>query len=203
MRRRLTWILPLLAIPALAVLAFGLTRDVRRLPSALVGLERPEFKLAMMDDPSDSISIAEFRGKVVVLNFWASWCGPCIMEHPELVRLSRTYDPEDVVLLGVLFQDDPANGRAFMDYYGGDWPIVVDPSSRTAIRYGVYGVPETFFIGADGKVARRHEYAVTWDLVTTMVDSLLDARGPRPEPTQRLETMDGVDGTAAAEPEGS
>ncbi|MDX1577822.1 MAG: redoxin family protein [Gemmatimonadota bacterium] len=188
MRPWLRWALPFTALPVLALLAFGLTRDARRLPSALAGGEAPPFKLANLYDPGDSLAVQDLRGKVVVLNFWASWCAPCLVEHPVLIRLSETYDPEDVVLLGVLYQDTPERGRAFFEQLGGDWPSVMDPGSRTAIRYGVYGVPETFFIGADGRVASRHESAVTWELVTSKVDSLLAARGARPADTMPLET---------------
>ena len=171
------WVLPLAFVPMLALLAWGLTRDARRLPSALEGQLAPDFTLADLYNPIDSVSLHDFEGKVVVLNFWASWCIPCITEHPVLVKLHETYAPEDVALLSVLFQDAPENGQAFIQDLGGDWRMVVDPRSHTAIRYGVYGVPETFFIGADREVALRHDLAVDWDLVSTMVDSLVATRG--------------------------
>ncbi len=188
MRGWVRWALPLAAVPLLALLAWGLTRDARRLPSALEGTVAPDFTLAGLHEPSDSLSLHDFAGKVVVVNFWASWCLPCIVEHPILQRLSDTYDSEDVALLGVLFDDTPERGQQFIQQRGGDWSMVVDPGSQTAIRYGVYGVPETFFIGADGVVALRHDLAVTWELVTQKVDSLLVARGPRHATPERLET---------------
>ena len=181
MRGWVRWMLPLAAVPVLLLLAWGLTRDARRLPSMLEGQEAPMFDLANLYEGGDPVILGEFAGKVVVLNFWASWCLPCVSEHPVLVRLSETYDPEDVVVLGVLFQDTPERGQAFIQQLGGDWRMAVDPGSPTAIRYGVYGVPETFFIGADGQVSLRVDLPVTWDLVTQQVDSLLVARGPRSE----------------------
>ena len=170
------WSLPLWAVPVLALLYWGLGQDQRRLPSALEGREAPAFRLANLYDPSDSLSLDDLEDKVVVLNYWASWCIPCISEHPVLVQLREHYDPDEVALVGVLFQDAPENGKRFIEELGGEWPLVLDPGSRTAIEYGVYGVPETYFIGADGIVALRHDLAVTWDLVTRTVDSLLVAR---------------------------
>lgn len=169
------WLPPLLAVPFLALLAFGLTRDAFVLPSPLPGRAAPTFELRTMD--GDSVGLSDFRGRVLILNFWASWCPPCIQEHPVLVRANRTWDPEDVVVLGVLYQDTPENGRRFIRRWGGDWPTAVDPGSQTAIDYGVYGPPETFFIGPDGRVARKRIGPVSWELVKGTVDSLVAAAG--------------------------
>ncbi len=177
MRRRVIWALPLLTIPVLALLWWGLGQDQRRLPSALEGRQAPSFTLANLYDPSDSLSLEDVRGKVVIVNYWASWCLPCISEHPVLLQLREHYDPEDVALVGILFQDAPENGIDFFRRLGGEWPLTTDPASRTAIEYGVYGVPETFFIGADGTVALRHDLPVTWEVVSSTIDSLLAARG--------------------------
>lgn len=206
MSRLLRWSLPLLAIPALGLLAFGLTRDARLLPSTLVGNPAPEFRLERMPGPvqaepdaaevaPDSIGLAELRGNVVVLNFWASWCLPCRQEHPVLERIDQVYGPRGVTLLGILYQDTPENGRGFMRRFGGEWPSVLDPGTRTAIEYGVWGVPETFFIGADGRVAHKEQGPVTWSLATALLDSLLAARGPVPDEPVELETAPGGDGS--------
>lgn len=212
-RKILAWAIPGAAIPALLLLAFGLTRNPQFLPSALIGREAPDFRLTRMAAPRSSsvaersgegtmaavpepgeagrpagdglpdeakeIVLSDLRGRVVILNFWASWCAPCRAEHPVLVRTDETYDRDDVVLLGVLYQDTEENGRRFMSEFGGDWPTVLDPNSRTALDYGVYGAPETFFIGADGRVAKKHLTPVTWELVSQTVDSLLMERAAR------------------------
>lgn len=169
------WLPPLLAVPFLALLAFGLTRDPRVLPSPLPGRSAPTFSLETLE--GDSLRLADLRGRAVILNFWASWCPPCVQEHPVLVRASRAWDPEDAVVVGVLYQDSPENGRRFIQRWGGDWPTAVDPGSQTAIDYGVYGPPETFFIGRDGRVARKQIGPVTWRMVKETVDSLV-AAGP-------------------------
>ena len=92
-----------------------------------------------------------------------------------LVRTERTWQDSEVVLLGVVYQDSRANAERFLDQFGGEWTHVVDPSQRTAIDYGVYGVPETFFIGTDGTISLKKVGPVTWDLVQYQVDSLLAA----------------------------
>jgi len=194
MRSALRWALPLAALPPLALLGFGLTRDVKNLPSALVGEPAPDFRLEDMTVPADSISLAEHRGRVVVLNYFASWCLPCIVEHPELVRLRADYDPDDVTLLGVLYQDAPEKGRAFMRRHGGEWPAVVDYGSRTAIRYGVYGVPETFLITPEGTVAYKLVGPLdrrAAPVFRAKIDSLLAVRAAGAGDVERLESADG------------
>jgi len=181
--RFVRWGLPLLAIPALALLAFGLTRNPQTLPSALIELPAPPFRLESMFDPADSISLDEYRGRVVVVNYWASWCVPCVAEHPYLVALTQLYDPGDMQLLGILYQDTPENGRTFMEKHDGDWPTVVDYGSRAAIPYGVYGVPESFIVTPKGMIAYKLVGPLTSEtmpIVTSKIDSLLAIRGPRP-----------------------
>lgn len=158
------------AVGFLALLAFGLTRDARELPSALVGQEAPSFRGETVD--GDSLSSEELRGRVVILNFWASWCPPCRVEHDVLRRAERTYPDSVARVVGVVYQDGRSAARRFMEELGGDWPSLVDPGSRVAIDFGVYGPPETFFLAPDGTVARKQIGPVTWELVRSTVDSL-------------------------------
>ena len=191
MSRWVRWGVPPVAISFLAVLAFGLTRSPQNLPSALIAMPAPGFHLADMYDPSDSLSLAELRGKVVVLNFWASWCFPCVQEHPYLIRLDEEYDSEDVRVVGILYQDVPARGRAYMERYGGDWPSLDDPGSETAIPYGVYGPPETFIVSPDGVIAYKLVGPIVpqnYPVIRGTIDSLLALRGPAPESDEPLET---------------
>lgn len=155
----------------LGLLGFGLTRSPADLPSALVGKPAPAFAGQTLE--GDSLSLAELRGEVVILNFWASWCVPCRQEHAVLERAASSYRGEGARVVGVVYQDTRRNAVRFMQSMGGDWPSVLDPASRVAIDYGVYGVPETFFLSSQGTVARKHIGPVTWDVVTSTVDSLL------------------------------
>lgn len=180
MRGTKVWLLPLAAIPFLALLGYGLTRDTFVLPSPLEGRSAPEFRLATMS--GDSLGMDDLRGRVVVLNFWASWCVPCRVEHPALLKAHNTYDPDEAVVVGVVYQDSKRNAQRFLDRFGGGWASVLDPGTRVAIDFGVYGVPETFFIGRDGSIARKHIGPVSWELVKSTVDSLLAV--PTPEPAE-------------------
>jgi cytochrome c biogenesis protein CcmG, thiol:disulfide interchange protein DsbE len=168
---RAAWILPLSAVPFLALLLFGLMRDVDFFPTPLIDQPAPAWHLETLED--DSLSLDELRGKVVLLNFWASWCLACRVEHPVLLRAARTWPEDDVQLVGIVYNDSRRNAIRYLDELGNAWRNVMDPGSRTAIDYGVHGVPETFFIDPEGKIRMKHIGPLTWDVVKTNVDSLL------------------------------
>lgn len=170
MRGRLRWLLPLAAVPFLGLLLFGLTRNPDFFPTPLIGQPAPSWQLETLE--GDSLSLGELQGKVVVLNFWASWCVPCRQEHGVLLRAADAWPDEEVEVIGVVYDDTRRNAQRFLDQLGNSWRHVMDPGSRTAIDYGVHGVPETFFVAPDGTVGRKHIGPVTWDVVSTTVDSL-------------------------------
>ncbi len=176
------WV-PATALPIVALLAYGLTRDPNLVESPLPG--RPAFDFAAATLDGDSLSLGDLRGKVIVLNFWASWCIACIDEHAYFVEAERGYADAPFQMLGVVYQDSPENARRWMRRMGGDWPSLLDPSSRIAIDYGVYGVPETYFISKDGQVAYKQIGPVTRPLLRQKVDSLLAEPAP-PERTADL-----------------
>jgi cytochrome c biogenesis protein CcmG/thiol:disulfide interchange protein DsbE len=158
------------------LLASGLGRDPRELPSELEGEEAPAFSLPRLDDEG-TIGLADLDGQVVVLNFWASWCVPCREEHPALAAAWGRYRERGLVILGVVFEDSAEGALGFRDELGGDWPLATDPGSRTAIAYGVYGIPETFVIAPDGTISAKTTGAVTYDWLTTEIDEALRAAG--------------------------
>ncbi|MEP7347345.1 MAG: redoxin domain-containing protein [Gemmatimonadaceae bacterium] len=172
----------MVGIPVIALLAYGLTQDPKDIPSPLPGKDAPTFSLEVFSPGQaplartvgDTIRLDGMRGEVLVLNFWASWCLACRDEHETLSEVARQYAGTRAHFLGVLYNDIPRNGLAWIDQMGGQsYPSVNDPRARTAIAYGLYGVPETFFVGPDGRVAYKHVGPVTAAVLRHKVDSLL------------------------------
>jgi cytochrome c biogenesis protein CcmG/thiol:disulfide interchange protein DsbE len=157
-RRRIFVLLPLaifLALAALFLFRLG-SGDPGRIPSALIGQPVPKTDLPplaglMRDDrPVPGLTNDTFTGAVVVVNVWASWCVPCHDEIPFLAKLAQ--DPR-IRLVGINYKDDADNARRFLNRYGNPFAATgVDGNGRAAIDWGVYGVPETFLIGRDGKI---------------------------------------------------
>lgn len=154
MRLRRIILTGLVILPLLAILAYGFFRDPRYIPSPLVGRPAPSFSLTLFS--GEKLSLADLRGKVVFLNFWASWCPPCIAEAKELEAAWRQVKDRDIVFVGVEIQDTEANGRAFVKEFGVTYPNGADVTGKIAIDYGVWGIPESFFIDPDGRVTYKH-----------------------------------------------
>ena len=175
-RRSLRWLLPLAALPVLALLAYGFRVNHRDIPSPLVN--RPAANFSLTSYAGEPMSIEAHRGRVVVVNFWASWCVPaCYEEAPVLERQWRAYRDRGVIVLGVDIQDKPEAGKRFIDQFSLTFPNALDPTGRVSIDYGVYGVPETFFIDAKGHIRAKHVGAVTDAVFQREVDRLLAERG--------------------------
>jgi len=139
-------------VPLLAVLVLNLGRDPHSIRSPLVGRAAPAFSLAPVGGGAP-VSLASLRGRPVVINFWATWCVPCFEEHAALTAAARTFG--DAQFLGVVYEDDEARTKAFLADRGSSYPALLDPDGRTAIAYGVFGVPETFFIDGAGRIAEK------------------------------------------------
>ncbi|MGH7501596.1 MAG: TlpA family protein disulfide reductase [Longimicrobiales bacterium] len=171
------------AVSLVGVLAFGLTRDPSRIISPLPGRDAPDFALPLMDPTEvlDSVRLAHMRGDVVVLNFWASWCLECRYEHEDLSLAALHYAGQPVRFFGVVYEDTPNNARRWIEAMGGqEYPSLLDPGSKTAVNYGLFGVPETFVIDRHGKVVHKQVGVVTERLLRSVIDPLL-AAGARPE----------------------
>ena len=171
-RRVLRWAIPLAVVPVLVLLAYGFRTDPREIPSPLLGKPASPFALTTFD--GKPISLDSLRGKVVVVNFWASWCIPaCYDEAPSLERAWQAYRERGVVLVGVNIQDKDEPARRFLTQFGHTFPNAPDPSGRVSVDYGVYGVPETFFIDRKGQVRFKQVGSVTDEIMKRYVEKLL------------------------------
>lgn len=159
----------------LASLVIGIGRDPSLIRSALI--DRPAPALSGETLAGEPFDLVELGGKVTIVNFWASWCVECRREHPDFVRVAERYRREPVALVGVIFQDDPAAARAYMQEMGGDWPNVLDPDGRSAIDYGVYGVPETFLIDASGVIRAKVVGRIDEQMLRSWIDGALAVSG--------------------------
>lgn len=153
--------LPLIAFAALAALFFVRlgAGDPSKLPSALIGRAAPATPLPPLEgltaagQPVAGLDPDALKGEVSVVNVWASWCVPCHDEAPLLMKLAQD---SRIRIVGINYKDTPDNARRFLGRYGNPFSAVgVDPNGRAAIEWGVYGVPETFVVGRDGRIAYK------------------------------------------------
>lgn len=162
-RRLLMGLLPIVVFAGLAVLfVIGLTReDPSRVPSVLIGKPAPTFDLPPLDGmtrnglPVPGLKSSDLaQGQTTLVNVWASWCGPCRAEHPQLMALAGL---DGVRVVGINYKDEPENARRFLGALGSPFAAIgVDRSGRIAVDWGVYGVPETFIV--DGRGIIRHKF---------------------------------------------
>jgi len=154
-RRAVRWGGLLATVVVLVVAVFLGTRspseDQANLPSPLVGTRAPNFVATTLDGATWKLS--EHRGSVVVLNFWASWCGPCVTEAPELSSFAWAHRTNQVVVLGVVFNDSLAAARGFQAHYGSLYPSVADRSGEIANSFGITSPPTTVVIDGNGRVS--------------------------------------------------
>jgi len=172
--------LPLIAFAALAaVFWFRLgSGDPSRIPSALIGHPAPQTALPALDGLTNNgaqvpgLDPAVFKGKVSVVNVWASWCIPCHEEAPLLTELGKD---TRLQVVGINYKDAPDNARRFLGRYGNPFSIVgVDGNGRAAIEWGVYGVPETFIVGRQGTIVYKMIGPVTPDNINTELRAEID-----------------------------
>lgn len=169
---KLRWAIPAAVVPVLLLLAYGFRTNPREIPSPLLG--RPAAGFSLTSFEGAPLTLESLRGKVVMLNFWASWCVPaCYEEAPTLERTWRAYKDRGVMVVGIDVQDKEAAAREFLARFEHSFPNAPDPHGRVSVDYGVYGVPETFFIDRKGRVRYKHVGALTDEIARRQLDALL------------------------------
>ena len=137
----------------------------------LVGQQAPDFRLSLLDGKTTSLS--SLRGKVAVVNFWATWCPSCVDEMPDLQTVWEAYSGQNVTFLGVAYQDSETTVRSALVQYGTTYLVGLDAGDRIAEQYGITGIPETFIVAPDGRVAYVHIGPITTDVLSAQLEALL------------------------------
>jgi cytochrome c biogenesis protein CcmG, thiol:disulfide interchange protein DsbE len=188
-RRRVIVLAPLVVFLALvALFLFRLySGDPSRIPSALIGHPAPQTDLPPVAGLERNgaavpgIDAASFKGAVTVVNVWASWCVPCHDEAPLLMRLAQD---SRFRLIGINYKDEPDNARRFLGRYGNPFAAAgADLNGRAGIEWGVYGVPETFVVGRDARIAYKLVGPITVDNVNTVLKSEIEKALAAPTPS--------------------
>ncbi|HEU4344234.1 MAG TPA: TlpA disulfide reductase family protein [Candidatus Binatia bacterium] len=154
-----------------ALLAYGFSRDSRYIYSPLVAKPSPSFALTLFD--GSTLNSKDLIGKAVLLNFWASWCVPCRAEARALEEAWRKYKDRNVVFVGVNIQDKEEDARAFMKEFGVTYLNGRDSSGKIAIDYGVWGIPETFFLDPQGRITYKHAGELKLPMILAKLDEAL------------------------------
>ena len=141
----------------LILLGYGFYQDPRYIPSPLVGGAAPEFSLETFK--GETVRLSDLRGKTVLVDFWASWCLPCRAEARDLEAAWKRQG-DDVVFLGINIQDSKAEALKFIDEFGITFVNGQDPDGKVSVDYGVWGIPEAFFVSPTGRITYKHVGAV-------------------------------------------
>ncbi|HEX5579475.1 MAG TPA: TlpA disulfide reductase family protein [Candidatus Limnocylindria bacterium] len=165
--------LVLLAVWAGALVAFGTATVGPR-----IGQPAPEFALTDLD--GNTVKLSDLQGRPVIVNFWASWCGPCVEEFPILRRALALHQADDLVVLGIVFRDNSEAARDFMARMGADWTAAMDPGGMTARSFGIIAPPESFFIDRDGVVRGRQIGQLTASDLERQLALTLNPDGEQP-----------------------
>jgi cytochrome c biogenesis protein CcmG, thiol:disulfide interchange protein DsbE len=166
------YLIPLALFVVLAAfLGVGLKLNPREVPSPLIDKPAPAFSLPLLNEPTQQLAAAELKGQVWVLNAWASWCAPCVAEHPYVTQMARN---SGVKVIGLNYKDKPEDAQAWLKKNGNPYSTVVaDRDGRAAIEYGMYGMPETFVVDKAGVIRFKHIGPITAEVLQDKLLPLL------------------------------
>jgi len=172
MTRYLRYLVPLAIFFILVAFLYrGLSLDPKRVPSPLVGKPMPEFSLPRLKDPAATLSDSDLKGKVSVLNIWATWCVSCRAEHEVLLQLANT---RSVDIYGLNYKDERAKAQQWLQQLGDPYVAnAFDADGRTGIDWGVYGAPETFIMDKQGMIRHKHIGPLTVDALNSTILPLI------------------------------
>ncbi len=154
-------ILAVVIIIAMIVLSLMLPKEEGHKIAAVVGLEAPDFQLK--DTNGNVWKLSNLKGRVVFVNFWASWCAPCREEMPYMESLHKKMQGRPFQMLAILYKDDPATAMSYMKRNGLDFPVLLDPDGKTAKEYGITGVPETYLVDKTSILRKKFVGPEPWD----------------------------------------
>lgn len=164
----------ILTVLIIALLAYTLWSGLSgkgnvQTPSQLVGKPAPEFALKSFS--GEKVRLSDFRGKTLLVNFWASWCHPCREEAPALESAYMSLSGNDVEFIGINIMDDRKSAEEYVKSFGGSFVNIYDPENRVHLEYGVGGVPETFFVNPEGIITGKHRGPLTEKMIMNYIEN--------------------------------
>ena len=170
----------ILAVSIIALLAYTLWNGLSEkenieTPSQLVGNPAPEFVLESFN--GEEVKLSDFRGKTLLVNFWASWCHPCREEAPILEKIYMSLSGKQVEFIGINIMDDRKSAEEYIKSFGGTFVNIHDPKNRIHLDYGVGGVPETFFVNPEGIITDKHRGPLTEKMIMGYIENATPYNG--------------------------
>ncbi len=183
LRHRRGWLPIVVIVVAVGIMAFVFAgrfgNDPRLVDSPLIGKPLAELTIPYLEQDG-ALTLSDLKGQILVINFWASWCFPCRAEHPVLTVGAAEYADKGVHFVGISYQDRRSDAIAFLDEFGrsDNYSYVTDEHSAATVELGVFGVPETYFVDADGIIRGKVQGQITQPVLYGAINAILEGRNP-------------------------